>query len=186
MAAASERLPGTYLGSREQFGSVDSWTIEYSIEQCGDEWIVYFKIGTEENSTGSLTPAQLAVTVEEAGIDTEAFVDDLRKAGLAALADEIEAAPDTSTYVDDSGVRYYRHPPAPVRAFEAVLNIRDRADNLTIGTPDGIHEIGIEIRAHRQDGMQPVLRVRGQATPDGQLQVIVTNVLTGKAEVINA
>jgi hypothetical protein len=62
------------------------------------------------------------------------------------------------TYVDDGGVPYYRHPPAPVRAFEAVLNIRDRADNLTIGTPDVVHEIGIEIRAH---GMQPVLRVRG-------------------------
>lgn len=32
--------------------------------------------------------------------------------------------------------------------------------------------------------MQPVVRVLGQAMPDGRLQVVVTNTLTGAVQVI--
>jgi hypothetical protein len=88
------------------------------------------------------------------------------------------------TYVDDGGVRYYRHRPEPVRSFEACVNIRDRCDGLLLSTPDGVHEMEIELRAYQQGQMQPVLRVRGQATPDGRLQVVVTNTLTETVRVI--
>jgi hypothetical protein len=88
------------------------------------------------------------------------------------------------TYVDDGGVRYYRHRPEPVRSFEARVNIPDRCDGLVLGTPDGVHQIDIEIRAHRQGQMQPVLRVQGQTRPDGRLQVVVTNMMIGQAQVI--
>jgi hypothetical protein len=91
---------------------------------------------------------------------------------------------DELTYVDDGGVRYYRHRPEPVRAFEAVVNIGDRVRDLVLATPDGHHEIDIMLRAHREGQMQPVLRVHGQATPDGRLQVIVTNTLTGQEQVV--
>ena len=77
---------------------------------------------------------------------------------------------DARTYVDDGGTRFYRHPPAPVHAFEIVLNVGDRASNLTIATPDGAHDIDIEIRAHRQGAMQTVLELRGQATQGGGLE----------------
>lgn len=90
------------------------------------------------------------------------------------------------TYVDDGGVRYYRHRPEPVRAFEAQVNIPGRCDRLLLSTPDGVHEIDIEIRAHRQGQMQPVLRLRGQATSDGRLQVVVTNMMTKEVQVIEA
>jgi len=92
---------------------------------------------------------------------------------------------DARTYVDDGVVRFYRHPPASVRAFEVVLNVGDRVSNLTIGTPDGIHEIDVEIRAHRQGAMQPVLRVHGQAASDGRPELIVTNLLAKELEVIH-
>jgi hypothetical protein len=98
-----------------------------------------------------------------------------------------EEAPrsDTRTYVDDDGTRFYRHSPEPVRAFEVVLNVGDRASNLSIGTPDGIHKIDIEIRAHRQGEMKPVLRVRGQAASDGRLELIVRNLETGEAQTLD-
>jgi hypothetical protein len=96
-----------------------------------------------------------------------------------------EERSDFTTYVDDGGVRLYRHKPEPVRAFEIVSNVGDRASHLTIGTPDGIHAIDVEIRAHRQGAMQPVLRVCGQATRDGGLELIVRNLLTGKGEAIH-
>jgi hypothetical protein len=88
------------------------------------------------------------------------------------------------TYVDDGGVRYYRHRPEPVRSFEARVKIPDRCDGLVLSTPDGIHEIEIELRAHRQGEMQPVLRVRGQAAENGRLEVVVTNTMTGEVQVI--
>src|SRR5215475_7467010 len=90
---------------------------------------------------------------------------------------------DRRTYADDSGV--YRHLPAPVRAFEVVLNVGDRASNRTVGTPDGVHEIDVEIRAHRRVSMKPVLRLRGQASSDGQLELIVRNLETGEARVFD-
>jgi hypothetical protein len=71
-----------------------------------------------------------------------------------------------------------------VRAFEAVVNIGDRVRDLVLATPDGWHDIDIVVRAHRQGQMQPVLKVRGQAGPDGQLQVVVTNTLTGQVRVV--
>ncbi len=95
-----------------------------------------------------------------------------------------ETPTDTRTYVDDGDLRCYRHPPEPVRAFEAVLNIGDRASNLTFGTPDGCHEADIEFRAHANGAMTPVVRLHGEPTPDGRLQVIVTNMLTGEQQVI--
>jgi hypothetical protein len=87
-------------------------------------------------------------------------------------------------YVDDGGVRYFRHRPEPVRSFEACVNIRDRCDRLVLGTPDGAHDIDIELRANDHGKMQPVFRVHGQATPEGRLQVVVTNTLTGAVQVI--
>ena len=88
------------------------------------------------------------------------------------------------TYVDDGGVCYYRHRREPVRSFEARVDIPGRCDRLLLGTPDGVHEIEIELRTLLQGQMQPVLRVRGLATPDGRLQVIVTNAMTGAVQVI--
>jgi hypothetical protein len=88
------------------------------------------------------------------------------------------------TYVDDGGVRYYRHRPEPVRAFDAVVNIGERVNDLVLATPDGYHEIDIVLRAHRQGQMEPVLRLHGEPTPDGRLQVVVTNMLTGEQQVI--
>lgn len=89
-----------------------------------------------------------------------------------------------STYVDEGGVRYYRHRPEPVRAFEAVVNIGDRVRDLVLATPDGYHEIDIVLRAHRQGEMQPAVRLHGQIAPDGRLQVVVTNMLTGEEQVV--
>jgi hypothetical protein len=89
------------------------------------------------------------------------------------------------TYVDDGGVRYYRHRPEPVRAFEVVVNIGDRVRDLVLATPGGYHEIDIALRAHRQGEMQPVLRVQGQTAADGQLQVVLTNAVTGVRQVID-
>lgn len=88
------------------------------------------------------------------------------------------------TYVDDGGIRHYRHRPEPVRSFEARVDIPGRCDRLLLGTPDGVHEIELELRTLLQGQMQPVLRVRGQATPDGRLQVVVTNTLTETVRVI--
>lgn len=53
-----------------------------------------------------------------------------------------------------------------------------------LATPNGCHEISIDVRAARDGAMQPVLRVLGQATPDGRLQVTVTNELTKQSQVI--
>jgi hypothetical protein len=65
------------------------------------------------------------------------------------------------------------------------VNIPDRCDRLLLSTPGGVHEIDIEVRAHRQGRMQPVLRVRGQATPDGRLQVVVTCTQSGDQQVLD-
>jgi hypothetical protein len=88
------------------------------------------------------------------------------------------------TYVDDGSVRYFRHRPEPLRSFEARVDIPGRCDRLLLSTPDGVHEIDIEVRAHRQGQMQPVLRVHGQSAPDRRLQVVVTNTLTGESQLI--
>jgi hypothetical protein len=64
------------------------------------------------------------------------------------------------------------------------VNIPDRCDKLLLSAPDGVHEIDIEVRAHRQGQMQPVLRVHGQSAPDGRLQVVVTDTLTGESRLI--
>jgi hypothetical protein len=65
------------------------------------------------------------------------------------------------TYIDVGDVRYFRHRAEPMRSFKARVDIPSR-----------------------QGQMQPVLRLRGQATPDGRLQVVVTNTLTGESQVI--
>jgi hypothetical protein len=85
-----------------------------------------------------------------------------------------------SDYIDDGNLRIYRHRPEPCRAFEAVLNFGDRANGLVIGTQDGCHDAEIVLRVHRNATMMPVIRVRGEAAPDGRLQVTVTNLLTGE------
>jgi hypothetical protein len=72
-----------------------------------------------------------------------------------------------------------------VRSFEARANIRDRCDRLVLSTPDSVHEIDIELRALRHGETQPVLRLRGEATKDGRLQVVVTNVMAGEALVVD-
>lgn len=88
------------------------------------------------------------------------------------------------TYVDDGGIRYYRHRPEPVRTFEARVTIPGRCDGLVLNTPDGIHAVEIVLLAHRLGEMRRVLRVQGLATPDGHLQVTVTNELSGEMQVI--
>ena len=82
------------------------------------------------------------------------------------------------TWVDDGELRIFRHAPEPVRSFEAVVDIPGRAAGLHLSTPDGSHEIDIELRAYRQGAMAPVLKVHGQPALDGRLWVTVTNLLT--------
>lgn len=144
--------------------------------------------------------------LDNGGVSPGNLVDALRTSGkpeLAEVADEVERAlqrctptpvvalqsardprVDTRTYVDDGGVRCFRHRPEPARTFEACVSIRDRCDGLLLATPGGVHEVDIEVRAHRQGQMQPVLRVHGQSASDGRLQVVVTNTLTGESQLI--
>jgi hypothetical protein len=81
-------------------------------------------------------------------------------------------------YVDDpvNGLRHYRHP-QKARAFEAVLNAGGRTKDLKVGTDEGI---SIELRAHHQGEMQPVLRVEGVGS-----QVTVTNTITGETMIVH-
>jgi hypothetical protein len=83
-------LPGTYLGSYRQLGSFESWAVRYSIGQCGGEWIVYVENGPERLVTKPLETTKLVDAVQEVGIGREDFLNDLRKAELVGLVEEIE------------------------------------------------------------------------------------------------
>ena len=214
-----EFLPPQHLGRYRECGSVDSWTVDYSIERRAGEWIIRCKDPDGERDASFISDvATLVADTLDRGYDPEDLLDDLRRSRhphLITLAHEVEEVaaakgwlragePELSaselaptppsppagteaarqTYVDDGGIRYYRHTPEPVRAFEVVLNVSDRASNLIVGTPDGIHEIDLEVRAHRQGEMHPVLRVHGQPEANGRLQLVVTNLMTGELQVI--
>jgi hypothetical protein len=80
-----------------------------------------------------------------------------------------------SDYFDDGDHRIYRHRPEPVRAFEIVVNIGDRVRDLVLVTPNGCHEISVDVRAHCNGVMRTVIQLRGDAMADGALRVVVKN-----------
>ena len=156
--------------------------LQYSVQEWGSGWILFIDgEGEYHHLARPRKAADLRRTLLDRSLDVAQFVSDLRKRSdpqLGALADEIEAAAayrGTRTYVDDGDLRIYRHPREPLHSFDVTLHIGDACSNLTFAAPDGCHEIAIDLRAQLGAQMIDVLRVRGQATADGKLQLIVTH-----------
>ena len=225
--AIPESLPRTHLGQYEECGSVDSWTVKYSIERRDRQWIIHREDrGGERESQIFTDVAALVEDVLDRRSCPEYLVRDLRltrRPHLITLANEVEeiaaargrigrgpvrptppgaavpASPppaygaagaaqtrrDATTHVDVGNTRIYRHLPEPVCAFRVLVNIGDRCRDLILATPNGCHEIDIAVQADRNGTMQPVLQLRGHATPDGRQQLVVTNMEAGKSEVIH-
>jgi hypothetical protein len=92
-AAAPKPLPGRYLGTYEEMGSLDIWKVSYSIELHGDSATAYFNRPGGQEQIGPYGAERLADAVSNSGVSPERFIADLRKTGddsLAAFADEVE------------------------------------------------------------------------------------------------
>jgi TPR repeat protein len=92
---------------------------------------------------------------------------------------------DSLTYVDEGDRRFYRHPADTLHAFKVVANIGDRCRNLTLTTANGCADLDLDIQSHGDGVMESLVRVHGEAGPDGRLRLTVRNQRTGEEQVVD-
>jgi hypothetical protein len=91
---ASQPLKQHHLGTYVQFGSMDEWRVEHSIERVDGQWVIHVDGPDDEQSVAAQDIRELINGAEDLGYDTDDLVTDLRETRepqLAALAEEIEA-----------------------------------------------------------------------------------------------
>lgn len=110
--AIPESVPRQFLGSREEYGSVDSWTVDYSIERHNGKWIIHSEDPGGERDAGAF--ANVAELVEDAwdrGYDPENLMSDLRRSQhphLITLAHEVEEVAIAKGWLDAAPVEQTR------------------------------------------------------------------------------
>lgn len=87
-------LPRRRLGRYVECGSVDSWTVEYTIERSDGEWMIRCEDpGGERDASGFADVAALVEDASDRGYDPEDLLGDLRRSRhphLITLAHEVE------------------------------------------------------------------------------------------------
>ncbi len=65
------------------------------------------------------------------------------------------------------------HPTPPFPSFRLRISVPDRADNLVIDTPDGVHTFDLIVERHRAGEMEITAHLNGSVAADGSLEVAV-------------
>jgi hypothetical protein len=92
---ASQPLKQHHLGTYVQFGSMDEWRVEHSIERVDGRWVIRIVGPGGQESVVAQDIQELVEGAGDLGYDADDLVNDLRETGepqLAALAEEIEGA----------------------------------------------------------------------------------------------
>ena len=148
-------IPARHLGRYIEYGSVDSWSVDYSIERRAGEWIIHCEDPGGERDASSF--ADVTMLVEDAsdrGYRPEDLLDDLRRSGrrhLITLAHEVEEVAIDGGWLNANEADHQAsgvapRPPVPVGTGAHQANADDGASMKSpenSGAPAGRHAAGV-------------------------------------------